>query len=327
MKYINTYPAKFISRPNRFIANVEINGKIETVHVKNTGRCKELLIPSVSVMLEKSNNPSRKTLYDLVMVYKEGLGWVNIDSQMPNYLVKEWLMSNPWQFRDITMIKPECSYGNSRVDFYIECQSRKILMEVKGVTLEMGGIGYFPDAPTERGIKHINELIKATTESYETYLAFVIQMNGIKEVRPNIETHPEFGEAMDRAIKAGVQVLFLECEVKADEVRIKMNKFDLDNMNNIKIWLDDVRTVPEGYVLARSVDEAIALIEQIEALDKKIEVIDLDHDLGDYASYGGDGINLLDYLVENEKFYNVKFHTANPVGRANMERMVQRFWP
>lgn len=327
MKYTNIYPAKFISRPNRFIANVEIDGRIETVHVKNTGRCRELLIPGVSVMLEKSNNPSRKTLYDLVMVYKEGLGWVNIDSQMPNYLVKEWLMSNPWQFRDITMIKPECSYGNSRVDFYIECQNRKILMEVKGVTLEMGGIGYFPDAPTQRGIKHINELIKATTEGYEAYLAFVIQMNGIKEVRPNINTHPEFGEAMDRAVKAGVQVLFLECEVKTDEVIIKMDKFDLSNMNNIKIWLDDVRAVPEGYVLAKSVDEAIALIEQIEAMGKEIEVIDLDHDLGDYAPYGGDGINLLDYLVENEKFYNVKFHTANPVGRANMERMVQRFWP
>ena len=106
-----------------------------------------------------------------------------------------------------------------------------------------------------------------------------------------------------------------------------MNKVDLSNMNNIKIWLDDVREVPEGYVLAKSVDEAIALIEQIEAMGKEIEVIDLDHDLGDYAPYGGDGINLLDYLVENEKFYNVKFHTANPVGRANMERMVQRFWP
>ena len=220
MKYTNIYPAVFVSRPNRFIANVEIDGRIETVHVKNTGRCKELLVPGVSIMLEKSNNPSRKTLYDLVMVYKDGLGWINIDSQMPNYLVKEWLMSNRSRFKELTTIKPEFSYGNSRVDFYFECGSRKILMEVKGVTLERDGIGYFPDAPTQRGIKHINELIKATDEGYETYLAFVIQMNGIKEVRPNTEAHPEFGEAIERAKKAGVRVIFLECEVESDEVKI-----------------------------------------------------------------------------------------------------------
>lgn len=225
MKYTNIYPAVFVSRPNRFIANVEIDGRIETVHVKNTGRCKELLVPGVSIMLEKSNNPLRKTLYDLVMVYKDGLGWVNIDSQMPNYLVKEWLMSNRSRFKEHTTIKPEFSYGNSRVDFYLECGSRKILMEVKGVTLERDGIGYFPDAPTQRGIKHINELIKATDEGYETYLAFVIQMNGIKEVRPNTETHPEFGEAIERAKKAGVKVLFLECEVESNEVKIRGETF------------------------------------------------------------------------------------------------------
>ena len=171
-------------------------------------------------MLEKSYNSSRKTLYDLVMVYKEGLGWVNIDSQMPNYLVKEWLLSGKSQFKDISLIKPEFSYGNSRVDFYLECRNRKILIEVKGVTLEKQGMGYFPDAPTERGIKHINELIKATNEGYETYLAFVIQMNGIKEVHPNIDTHPEFGKAMEQAVKAGVKVLFLECSVKSDEIKI-----------------------------------------------------------------------------------------------------------
>lgn len=220
MKYRNIQPAVFISRPNRFIANVKIDGKVEAVHVKNTGRCKELLIPGVAVMLEKSDNISRKTLYDLVMVYKDGLGWVNIDSQMPNYLVKEWLVSEKSHFNEISTLKPEFSYGNSRVDFYFECGKRQILMEVKGVTLEKDGIGYFPDAPTERGIKHINELIKAKNEGYEAYLAFVIQMNKIKEVFPNIGTHPEFGEAMERAIKAGVGVLFLECEVECDEIRI-----------------------------------------------------------------------------------------------------------
>ena len=129
MKYKNIYPAVFISRPNRFIATVEIDGTIQTVHVKNTGRCRELLIPGVKVMLEKSDNLTRKTLYDLVMVYKDGLGWVNLDSQMPNYLVKEWLMTKPEMFKEVTFIKPEYKYGNSRVDFYMEQSDKKILME------------------------------------------------------------------------------------------------------------------------------------------------------------------------------------------------------
>lgn len=222
MKYFNIHPAIFISRPNRFIAQVEIDGTTQTVHVKNTGRCRELLIPGVKVMLEKSDNPTRKTLYDLVMVYKEGLGWVNIDSQMPNYLVKEWLMTKPEIFEDVTYIKPEYTYGNSRVDFYMERGDKKILMEVKGVTLERGGIGYFPDAPTERGVKHIRELIKARKSGYETYIAFVIQMNGIKEVRPNLETHKEFGEALQEAELAGVKILFLGCKISKDEIKINL---------------------------------------------------------------------------------------------------------
>ena len=222
MKYNNIHSAIFISRPNRFIANVEIDGQIETVHVKNTGRCRELLIPGVEVMLEKSDNTARKTAYDLVMVYKEGLGWVNIDSQMPNYLVKEWLATNPQPFEDVTTIKPEYTYGNSRFDFYMENETRKVLMEVKGVTLERNGIGYFPDAPTQRGVKHIKELIKAKKEGYDAYLAFVIQMNGIKEVRPNIDTHPEFGEALKEAEKAGVKVIFLLSEITRDEIKINL---------------------------------------------------------------------------------------------------------
>ena len=222
MKYNNIYSAIFVSRPNRFIANVEIDGQIETVHVKNTGRCRELLIPGVEVMLEKSDNPDRKTKYDLVMVHKEGLGWVNIDSQMPNYLVKEWLLTQPEIFAEVTIIKPEYTYGNSRFDFYMEKEHCKILMEVKGVTLERDGIGYFPDAPTQRGVKHIKELIKAKKEGYETYIAFVIQMNGIKEVRPNVETHPEFGAALSEAEKEGVKVLFLLSEITRDEIKINL---------------------------------------------------------------------------------------------------------
>lgn len=220
MKYTNQYPAIFISRPNRFIATVDIEGTTETVHVKNTGRCRELLIPGVKVMLEKSNNPDRKTQYDLVMVYKENLGWVNIDSQMPNALVREWLESEPEEFSGLSLIKPEYTYGDSRVDFYLERGDEKILIEVKGVTLEIDGIGYFPDAPTERGVKHIRELIKARREGYEAYIAFVIQMNGIKEVRANMNTHREFGVALEEAQKAGVKVLMLECNVSENEIKI-----------------------------------------------------------------------------------------------------------
>lgn len=220
MKYTNQYPAIFISRPNRFIATVDIEGTIETVHVKNTGRCRELLIPGVKVMLEKSNNPDRKTKYDLVMVYKENLGWVNIDSQMPNALVREWLESEPEEFSGLTLIKPEYTYGDSRVDFYLERGDEKILIEVKGVTLEIDGIGYFPDAPTERGVKHIRELIKARREGYVAYIAFVIQMNGIKEVRANMNTHREFGVALEEAQKAGVKVLMLECNVSENKIKI-----------------------------------------------------------------------------------------------------------
>lgn len=208
MKYLKTLQAKFIDRPNRFIAHVDLNGIVETVHVKNTGRCKELLIKGVTVILEESDNESRKTKYDLIAVYKENFGLINIDSQAPNKVVKEWLES-----KDYTYIKPEYTYGNSRIDFYMEKDDRKYLMEVKGCTLERDGIGYFPDAPTERGVKHIYELIKAKENGYEVSLAFVIQMEGVNEVLPNIETHPEFGVAIDDAKKAGVNIVFIKCRV------------------------------------------------------------------------------------------------------------------
>lgn len=208
MKYLKTLQAKFIDRPNRFIAHVDLNGIVETVHVKNTGRCKELLIKGVTVILEESDNESRKTKYDLIAVYKENFGLINIDSQAPNKVAKEWLES-----KEYTYIKPEYTYGNSRIDFYMEKDDRKYLMEVKGCTLERDGIGYFPDAPTERGVKHIYELIKAKEDGYEVSLAFVIQMEGVNEVLPNIETHPEFGVAIDDAKKAGVNIVFIKCRV------------------------------------------------------------------------------------------------------------------
>lgn len=208
MKYKHIIEGKFIDRPNRFIAHVEIAGKAETVHVKNTGRCRELLLPGAAVQLEVADNPARKTLYDLVAVYKESLGWVNIDSQAPNKVVREWLEQQGYD-----VIRPEYSYGDSRLDFYMESNEQKYLMEVKGCTLEIDGIGYFPDAPTIRGVKHLRELIGAQKKGYRCTAAFVIQMEGIREVRPNISTHPEFARVWEDAIAAGVTMLALLCRV------------------------------------------------------------------------------------------------------------------
>lgn len=222
MKYKNISEGKFIDRPNRFIAHVEINGATETVHVKNTGRCKELLLPGVTVGCTKSDNPERKTKFDLVSVLKEGTGWINIDSQAPNVVVKEWLEKSPEEFPNLSLIKPEHVYGKSRVDFYLESKEKKILLEVKGCTLERNKTGFFPDAPTERGVKHLHELSGAVKEGYECYLAFVIAINGVTEVFPNIETHPEFGAALEAAKRTGVHILFLPCKVTSDELSIIM---------------------------------------------------------------------------------------------------------
>ena len=208
MKYKKITRAIFINRPNRFIANVLVDGKFVTVHVKNTGRCKELLYKNVPVILEKSDNPSRKTKYDLIMVYKDKIGWVNIDSQVTNKVVYEWLKKQDYDF-----IKPEYKYGNSRIDFYMEKGEDRFLMEVKGCTLEVDGIGYFPDAPTERGVKHLKELAKASKENIKCFVAFVIQMNGIDIVKPNIIMHKEFAIAWDEAVNAGVKILFFKCFV------------------------------------------------------------------------------------------------------------------
>ena len=215
MRYREIIEGRFIDRPNRFIAHVLINGVEETVHVKNTGRCRELLLPNAEVRLAVSDNPNRKTKCDLVAVYKEKLGWVNIDSQAPNKVVQEWL-----ETQDYSLVKPEYVYGDSRIDFYMVKDQQEYLMEVKGCTLEIDGIGYFPDAPTERGVKHLKELTKARTLGYECIIAFVIQMEGITEVRPNVSTQPEFGTALAEAKAAGVQVLFLLCHVGRDSLEI-----------------------------------------------------------------------------------------------------------
>ena len=219
MMYRKTVEAHFISRPNRFVAQVEADGKIETVHVKNTGRCKELLLQGSRVILSEADNPSRKTRYDLIAVEKAGLGLVNIDSQAPNKVMAEWLSG-----QDYDLIQPEYTYGKSRIDFYMERGAQKYLLEVKGCTLERDGIGYFPDAPTERGVKHIHELICAKREGYWCGVAFVIQMPKIKEVRPNVETHPEFGVAWQEAVTAGVRIWFIGCDVREDGLTVDVGR-------------------------------------------------------------------------------------------------------
>ncbi len=215
MIYDNITKALFLHRPNRFIAEVEVEGHKEIVHVKNTGRCRELLIPGCEVWLTAPESPNRKTKYDLVAVRKSNGILFNIDSQAPNKVVREWLGA-----RGCDKVIPEYTYGDSRIDFYMERDNEKYLMEVKGCTLEIDGVGYFPDAPTERGIKHIRELIGALKAGYHSVLAFVIQMDGVTEVRPHRQMHPEFGEAFDLAKEAGVEVWFLPCHVEPDSLVI-----------------------------------------------------------------------------------------------------------
>ncbi|MGN1141495.1 MAG: DNA/RNA nuclease SfsA [Oliverpabstia sp.] len=216
MKYYRIKEGKFISRPNRFIASIEIDGKQEVCHVKNTGRCRELLIPGAAVLVEESDNPSRKTKYDLVQVYK-GEMLVNMDSQMPNYLVKEWI-EHENVFPGLTKLQTEKKYGNSRFDLYVEYQGKKAFIEVKGVTLEKNGTARFPDAPTERGIKHIRELRSCIEEGYEAWIFFIIQMGGVNSFGPNWNTHPEFGRELIRAKESGVHVQAWDCTVRPGEI-------------------------------------------------------------------------------------------------------------
>ena len=220
MTYKNIVRASFLSRPNRFIAKVLLDGAEETVHVKNTGRCKELLTKGCTVYLEKSDNPLRKTAYDLVAVEKEqeiGTRLINMDSTLPNAVAAEWLPVSGL-FSPSAKIRREVTFGGSRFDLYVEDGERRAFMEVKGVTLEREGVAMFPDAPTERGVKHLRELCEAVKQGYEGYLLFVVQMKGIREVRPNDSTHAAFGQALREAEKAGVKLLAVDCLVLPEEV-------------------------------------------------------------------------------------------------------------
>ena len=223
MLYHHIKKAEFIDRPNRFIANVLIDGRRETVHVKNTGRCRELLIKGCTVYLEESDKPERRTKYDLVAVEKQREGkqplLVNMDSQIPNAAAEEWLKKGEL-FSESAKIRREFTYGDSRFDFMTDDNGKKSFLEVKGVTLEQDGTALFPDAPTERGLKHVNELIKARKAGYGAYILFVIQMKGIKVFRPNDATHREFGEALRKAEAEGVELLAYDCIVLPDSITI-----------------------------------------------------------------------------------------------------------
>lgn len=216
MIYENIVQGKFISRPNRFIAHVEIDGEEQVVHVKNTGRCKELLVPGAIVYLEKSDNPARSTAYDLIAVQKNNR-IINMDSQVPNKVVAEWLKEGSF-FHDLVSLRPETTYGNSRFDFYVETKEERVFIEVKGVTLEENGLVRFPDAPSERALKHVEELIKAREAGYRAIIFFVIQMKGVKWFAPNVDTQPEFGEALVHAAKAGVEIHAYDCMVTPESI-------------------------------------------------------------------------------------------------------------
>ena len=219
MKYKNTVRAEFCDRPNRFIAHVKINGVMETVHVKNTGRCRELLVPGCPVILEKSDNTARKTAYDLISVCKDGR-WINMDSQAPNQAAAEWIQGGGLFAEEVSVYR-ERKYGNSRFDIYVESPERKAFIEVKGVTLEENNIVRFPDAPTERGLKHVEELAECMQEGYEAYLLFVIQMKDVRKFQPNWNTHHRFGDALKAAREAGVRILAMDCMIGEDFMRIQ----------------------------------------------------------------------------------------------------------
>lgn len=247
MKYRETIPAKFIERPNRFIAYVEIAGERTKVHVKNTGRCRELLRDNARVYLEKSDNPERSTAYDLIAVDKGGR-LINMDSNAPNKVVGEWLRGGGL-YRDISLVRPETVFGNSRFDFYVESASgRKAYIEVKGVTLENDNVAAFPDAPSERAVKHVEELIEARALGYEAYLIFVVQMKDIRYVEPNRRTQPAFAEALQKARNAGVHLLAYDCLVGKDslaidaEVPVVVDSLDLI-AEPLLAWYDGSRRI------------------------------------------------------------------------------------
>ena len=226
MRYNNMISGKFLARPNRFIAHVQIDGREEICHVKNTGRCRELLPAGAKVWCQQFDNPNRKTKFDLITVQK-GQRLINMDSQAPNAAAKEWLLSGG--LGEITDVKGEYTHGDSRFDFSFVKDGRRCFLEVKGVTLENDGICAFPDAPTERGAKHLRGLTKLAQEGFGAYVLFVIQMADVKFLRPNDATDPNFGKALREAAAAGVQVLAMDCEVTESTMTIR---------NTVEVRLD-----------------------------------------------------------------------------------------
>ena len=219
MTYENMTPGIFLARPNRFIAHIEIDGAVEICHVKNTGRCRELLIPGCTVWCQRSDNPNRKTKFDLIAVQKGGR-LINMDSQAPNKAAGEWLASGG--LGDISDLRAEVKHGDSRYDFSFVKDGKQCFLEVKGCTLEEDGICAFPDAPTERGAKHIRGLTAAARDGYGAYILFVIQMSDVKYIRPHDETDPEFGRALREATQNGVRVLAMDCAVTPDTMNIRL---------------------------------------------------------------------------------------------------------
>lgn len=265
MKYDRIRMGHFVKRPNRFIAYIEMDGVEETVHVKNTGRCAELLVPGAEVYVQESDNPDRKTRWDLIGV-KKGDRVINMDSQVTNQVVREWIEAGKW-FPDVTLVRPETTYGKSRFDLYVEYAGKKAFIEVKGVTLEEDGVVCFPDAPSVRAVKHLEELEHAVEDGYEAYVFFVIQMKGVKYFTPNRRTHAAFADALVKASGKGVQILARDCFVTPDSIQIaeevavvpefpelyetvepltvwyRENKRDLPwrrNINAYRVWVSEI---------------------------------------------------------------------------------------
>ena len=221
MKYENMEPAVFLERPNRFIAWVKTRRGKEICHVKNTGRCRELLLPGAALYVQRNENPSRKTPLDLIAV-KKGERLINMDSQAPNRVVEEWLRQGDWPLCPKgALICPEHTYRDSRFDFLIQKEQKKILLEVKGVTLEEAGIVRFPDAPTLRGVKHIRELTDSLKEGYEACILFLVQMQDVRYLEPNDVTHKEFGDTLRKAKEAGVHILAYDCRVEPELLELR----------------------------------------------------------------------------------------------------------
>lgn len=219
MIYENILPAVFVDRPNRFIAHVELNGRLEVCHVKNTGRCRELLIPGCRVYVQHQPSPTRKTAYDLIAVEK-GERLLNMDANAPNRVFNEYVRAGRF-LRGWSVIRPETTHGDSRFDFYLESPGHRLFAEVKGVTLEDDGVMRFPDAPTERGVKHLEGLARCVQEGYEAWAVFVIQTENVRWMEPNWRTHPAFADALRQAAQAGVHLLALDCHTEPDRLEIR----------------------------------------------------------------------------------------------------------